>query len=190
MNVSKRMQTLAVTAMLTFTGASHASFSAGNVVAVTYLYPDANTIYASATIAGPSDTIQNFLAGTSSPPFMTIQFTDTSITITTIRNSNVNNVAFDGLKFVDVNSTLSFFNYTLNEQATTYSGLTQSRVSYAPNSIAVNLEGLAGLTGQTIVLASPVPEAGTGVLALLGFVSIAMARLRGRSGLGGKRPLR
>ena len=81
-----------------------------------------------------------------------IDFSDTNITVTTIRNAGINAVAFDGLHFFDVFGAIpSFTSVTLNA-ATNYGGLTSSNISFDANNIYVNVANLPGLSGQVISL--------------------------------------
>jgi hypothetical protein len=153
---------------------AQATFSTGNAVELTYLYPNLNTAYPGAgpiTIAGPADSVSNF-AG-----ILNIHFTDTSILMTLTVNAGINPVAFDGLRFTDIHKTLSFSGLALDVGATNYAEFDASRISHQGDSIFINLVGLHGLTGQRILLsASPVPEPGNwalmfGGLALLGGVA-------------------
>jgi hypothetical protein len=150
---------------------AQATLSAGNAIELTYLYPNLNTVYPGAgpiTIAGSVDSVSNF-AG-----ILNIHFTDTSILMTLTVNAGINGVAFDGLRFTDVNKTLSFSGLALDVAATNYAQFDASRISYQGDSIFINLVDVPGQAGQRILLsASPVPEPGQwalmfGGLALLG----------------------
>ena len=149
----------------------HAALSNGNAIEVTYLYPNINTVYTDpATVTGA--TSLNSFAG-----ILNIGFSDTSITMTLTVNAGINGVAFDGLKFTDVNNTLSFDNLALNTVATNYAQFTASRISYQGNSIFVNLVDLHGLAGQSIVISAvPEPETYALLLAGLGLVGFASRR--------------
>src|SRR2546430_13740331 len=82
---------------------ARASFLDGQTVQTTYLYPSASTVLAGPvnSLVGPGVELANF-AG-----FANIDFSDTNIRITTTRNAGVNNVAFDGFRFTDINGTIS-----------------------------------------------------------------------------------
>jgi len=89
----------------------------------------------------------------------------------------VNKVAFDGLRFTDINHTIPPLTVTINP-ATNYAGFNASRISFSGDSLLLNLENLVGLQGQVISLdvrsitAIPEPSGfelfGTGV----GFLSL------------------
>ena len=88
---------------------------------------------------------------------------DTNILITTTRDAGINNVAFDGFRFVDLNANIPNFTNVTLDGATNYAGFSSSRITTAANTIFVNVEDLAGLQGQIISLdiggeASAVPE--------------------------------
>jgi hypothetical protein len=140
---------------------------------VTYLYPNINTVYTgSATAMVTGATSLNSFAG-----ILNIGFSDTSITMTLTVNAGINGVSFDGLKFTDLNNTLSFDNLALNTVATNYAQFTASRISHQGNSIFVNLVDLPGLAGQSIVISAvPEPETYALMLAGLGLVGFAARR--------------
>lgn len=150
---------------------AQATFSAGNAVEVTYLYPNLATVYPGAgpvIVSSPSDSLSNF-AG-----ILNIQFTDSSIRMTLTTHAGINGVAFDGLRLVDVNNTLSFAGFALDTAATNYAQFNDSRITRQGSTIFINLVDLPGKAGQQILLsAAPVPEPGSwalmlGGLALLG----------------------
>jgi hypothetical protein len=162
---------------------AQATFSAGNAVEVTYLYPNLSTVYPGAgpvLVSGPSDSLSNF-AG-----ILNIQFTDSTIRLTLTTNAGINGVAFDGLRFVDVNNNLSFAGLLLDTAATNYAQFNASRITHQGQTIFINLVDLPGQAGQQILLsATPVPEPGiwalmVGGLAMLG----AAARCQRPGGAG------
>ena len=158
---------------------AQATFSAGNAVEVTYLYPNLSTVYAGpALVSSPSDSLSIF-AG-----ILNIQFTDSSIRMTLTTNAGINGVSFDGLRLVDLNNTLSFGALTLDKDVTTYAQFNASRITHQGQAIFINLVDLPGQAGQQILLSAPaVPEPATwallaGGLALLG----GAARVQRRTG--------
>ena len=160
-----------------------AALSLSDSVRSTYLFPDTSTVYAGPqTITGPTDTILNFAS------FADVTFSPTSIVITTTRNAGINDVAFDGFKFEDLNQTLNFASAALNVGATTYASFVPSRLTTSgPDTIFVNVANLPGLQGEQIVVnLSPVPEPHEWAMMLagLGLVAwIARRRARPESGL-------
>lgn len=136
---------------------ARASLLAGQTVEVTYLFPNTGTIFtAPVDVVGPAGTLTNYAN------FMNISLSDTNILITTTRNAVQNNVAFDGLRFVDVNGNIPNFTSVALDAATNYAGFTASRITTSAHTIFVNVENLPGLNGQVISLdiggSASVPE--------------------------------
>ena len=151
---------------------AHASLI-GETIQTQYLFPNTSTIFSGpiSTVVAPGSELLNFAS------FATIEFSATNILIVLTRNAQLNNVAFDGLEFSDVNP--AFQGVTL-DPATNYAGFTSSRISSDAKTIFVNLEDLPGLTGQRISIdvgASAVPEPGYSfVLATVLFALLMAAR--------------
>jgi hypothetical protein len=145
-------------------------------VRVTYLFPNTSTIFAGPTdVVGPAGTISNFAN------FANLSFSDTNILITTTRNAQVNNVAFDGFEFVDLNGNIPNFTNVTLDSATNYAGFNSSRVTTAAHTIFVNVADLPGLQGQMISLDIGGPPAGVpepNSLVLVGTVLFALGALR------------
>ena len=159
--------------------ASHlqATILAGQTVQTTYLFPDKSTVLAGPvnSLVGAGVELSNF-AG-----FVNIDFSDTNILITTTRNAFVNNVAFDGLRFTDINGTIPAVTVSLNA-ATNYAGFDSSRISLGSNTLFVNVANLAGLQGQIIsldlTLATSVPEPAGFALSALAVGLLLLFRIR------------
>lgn len=157
---------------------ARANLLAGQTVQVTYLFPNTSTIFAGPVdVSGPAGTASNFAS------FVNLSLSDTNILITTTRNAVQNNVAFDGLEFVDLSGNIPNFTNVSLDAATNYSGFTASRVTTSANTIFVNVEDLPGLQGQVISLdiggSAGVPEPGSLILsgcALLALCSVFLRR--------------
>ena len=171
------LQRTALKGLLTLSMASavlapaRADLVTGQTVGVTYLFPNTSTIFAGPTdVVGPSGTVLNF-AG-----FVNLALSDTNILITADRNAQVNNVAFDGLEFKDLNENIPNFTNVTLDSATNYAGFNSSRISVAADTIFVNVADLPGLKGQVISLdigaSASVPE--PKLLLLLGTVLFAL----------------
>ena len=92
-----------------------------------------------------------------------------------------NHVAFDGVRFIDVNGTLNFDTLTLDLSASNEALFDPSRITHSPNTVFVNFVDLPDLASpqRVIVLtANPVPL--PGALWLLGSAlgGLGLARRR------------
>lgn len=156
----------------------------GQTVRVTYEYPTVGVLY---YLGGPADVVVgsgsellNFAA------FADIDLSDNQIVITARRNAGSNAEQFDGFHFYDILTSIPAFATVSLNPATTYAGLGPSNLFFDADNIYVNVVGLPGLSGQSIVIdvnadvTAPVPEPST--LVLLGAGLIAGARrLRSRA---------
>ena len=133
--------------------AAHAALAVGNAVSATYLFPTTSSVLSGPiTVSGPAGSISSFAN------ILDIAFTDTSISLTLTQNAGVNNVAFDGVEFIDLNGALHFDSFGVDQAATNYAQFTVSRLSHTPDTLFLNIVGLPGLSGQKIVLAvNPIP---------------------------------
>jgi PEP-CTERM motif len=156
--------------LLSLPNHANAQILTGETITTTYLFPDTSTVYAGPTatlIPSGGITISNFAS------FTDINFSANNILITADRNAGINAVSFDGFEFFDPSGIFS--SVTLNPSST-YAGLLPSNISFDANHIFVNVVGLPGLTGQTILLNINTPEPatmlifGTGLLAIAGFL--------------------
>jgi PEP-CTERM motif len=153
----------------------------GQMVNVSYRFPDINTVFNGNSVdvlVGPGTEISGFPVG---DPRTNIDLSDTNIFVTYNSASTWTSTAFNGLRFFDVNGTIpALVSVTINA-ATNMVGLDASRITFDADHIWVNWQGLA-FNQQTIVSldvnASPaaVPEPATFVLLGAGLVSLGLRR--------------
>jgi hypothetical protein len=160
-----------VAAMASMASAHATGLEAGDAVRVDYLFPNKTQVFRTATLIGPDSTLDSF-AG-----LFDIDVGTDAITLTLTRNAAINNVAFDGVGFFDLNGTLSFETFALQAAGTSYAGLSADRVSHGAGAVYVNVVGLPGLAGQQIVL-SAVPEPAAAVSLALGLAALVWLRKR------------
>ena len=143
-------------------------------IEVSYLYPNLTSFYAGPVSVGLPGQLTGF-AG-----ILNIALSTNAFTLTLTTNAGINNVVFDGVRFVDLQQSLNFGALALNTAATDYAGFDASRVIHVgPDTLYVNLQGLPGLTGQQIVLnAAPVPEPATWALMTCGVAMLLGAARR------------
>jgi hypothetical protein len=137
-------------------------------IETSYRFPDTLTLFGSPvnSVVGAGLELANFVG------FVDIDFSDTNILITARRDAGVNNVAFDGLRFTDINNLIPAFTGVTLNALTNYAGFDASRVTFDANTILVNVANLPGLNGQIISIdlssgatAVPEPSATLGLLA-------------------------
>jgi hypothetical protein len=150
----------------------------GETIQTTYLFPDTSAVFAGPdnAVVGPGTELLGF-AGLAN-----VDFSDANILITLERNAGVNDVAFDGFRFFDVNGTIPVITSVNLNPATDYAGFTASRVTFDADTIFVNVANLPGLTSQVISIdlngPTPVPEPGTFVMIMAGLVLLGRRVMR------------
>lgn len=166
----------AVTASLVAPSLAHA-VQQPQEVEVTYLYPSLEVVYAGPVSVGLPGQLSRF-AG-----ILDIALSADTFRLTLTTHAGINNVGFDGVRFVDLHQSLNFGALALDTVATNYAGFNASRLSLSgTDTLYVNLQGLPGLAGQQIVLsAAPVPEPATWALMAGGALSLLGAARRRRA---------
>jgi hypothetical protein len=177
-----RVGTVVACAVIAMVTPARASLLSGETVQTTYFFPNLSTVF-----CGSVNSVVG--AGTELPGYcfvFAVDFSDTNITITAVNPPGQNNVAFDGFRFFDVNSTIPDITGVAVNAATSYGGagaFTSSRVSFDANTLFVNVENLPGVVGQIISLdlsgpSVAVPEPSGVFLLAAGLVSLALLRIR------------
>lgn len=177
--MSHKILFLSLIAVSSFTpSVCSAALLEGRTVQSTYFFPDTSTVF-----AGPENSVVGAgLELTIFAGLASVNFSDTNILITLARDSNVNNVVFDGFRFADTtNSIPTFGSVTLNA-ATNYAGFSASRITFDANNIYVNVANLAGLRGQVISIdiadTSNIPEPSSVSLLAMGACALALSEKR------------
>lgn len=172
-------------ALIAATPASAQSLN-GKTVGITWLFPDSSTSYTSRNVVvGPGaevtcaggnvgpDLCQGFVVGS--------QFDLGSNTLgylTTSGSSSWNPASFNGYSFGGLSAGGVWTGFSLS---TTIAGLDASRVTFTPDKVFINMQGLPALEGQgfTItLLSSAVPEPATWAIMTIGFGAIGFAMRR------------
>ncbi len=183
----RTLQSLAI-ATLTLSGAAHAGL-VGTTVGLTYLYPDAATVFTTDSIVVDATAIEvtctgggagnaNICAALTAPN-QSLNFTDTTIDYTyTGTGSGFNPAAWSGFDF-DVNPGFTLAGVNL---VTNIVGLDASRLSFTGNSIELNMQGLVLAGGVDFfsleLVAAAVPEPSSISLLLAAALGAAACRRR------------
>jgi len=161
----------------------------GTSVDVSWLFPDTSTTYATQNVtvgAGPE--IQ--CAGGGVGAGLCIGFTDAatidlgaqtlSLTIDS-GTASWSTGAFNGYEFSNLSAGGAWTGYTL---ATTFAGLDASRISFTPDAVWVNMQGIAPDAGESFTITlntAPVPEPASPGLLIAGLGAIAWVARRRRA---------
>jgi hypothetical protein len=161
----------------------------GTSVDVSWLYPDTSTTYASQNVtvgAGPEiqcaggDVGTGLCAGFTDAATIDLGAQTLSLTIDS-GIASWNGSTFNGYEFGNLSAGGTWTGYTL---ATTFAGLDASRISFTPDAVFVNMQGIAPDAGEsfTITLNStpPVPEPASPALLIVGLGAIAWVARRRR----------
>ena len=161
----------------------------GTSVGVTWLFPDLSTTFATQNVtvgAGPEIQCAGSEAGTG----LCTGFVDAaSIDIgaqtlsLTIDSGTVpwTSSAFNGYEFSGLSAGGAWTGYTLT---TTFAGLDASRITFTPDAVWVDMEGITPAAGESFAItldAAPVPEPTSPALLLGGLGAIAWMARRRRS---------
>ena len=161
----------------------------GTSVDVSWLFPDTSTTYATQNVtvgAGPEIQCAGGNAGTG----LCIGFVDAATidlgaqTLSlTIDSGNASWTAstFNGYEFSNLSAGGAWTGYTL---ATTFTGLDASRISFTPDAVWVNMQGIAPDAGESFTLTlntTPVPEPASPALLIAGLGAIAWVARRRRA---------
>ena len=152
-------------------GSANAALSIGNTIETTYLFPTESSFFAGPSlISGPTSSLSNFAGA------LDISFTDSSISVQLTRDGGPNNVAIDGVRFVDIGGDLGFENFAVDLGETTVPIFGFSKT---PNTLFINFAGIQVFQGQTITLnTSAVPIPATFWLLSSAFCVAGLARRR------------
>ena len=165
----------------------------GTNVDVTWLFPDASTIYATQTFAvGPGVELTcpgGGVGGGLCSGFVdssTIDLgVDTLALAITGGTAPWSGAAFNGYEFSGLSAGGLWSGYSLT---TNFAGLDASRISFTPDAVRVNMQGIAPSQGQSFtitLLSAAVPEPATWAMMLVGFgaVGVSMRRHKRRLAL-------
>ena len=163
----------------------------GTTVGVTWLYPDSSTTYATQDVVvgpGAEITCAGGSAGTGLCPgfvdaaHIDIGAQDLSLTIdsgTTAWSGS----AFNGYEFSNLSAGGTWTGYTLS---TSFAGLDTSRITFTPDAVWVNMEGITPDAGQAFDItllagSAPIPEPTSPALLLAGLGALAVIARRRRA---------
>ena len=161
----------------------------GTSVDVSWLFPDISTTFATRNVtvgAGPEiqcaggNVGADLCAGFSDAATIDLGAQTLSLTIDSGTDSWAS-TAFNGYEFSNLSAGGAWTGYTL---ATTFAGLDASRISFTPDAVWVNMQGIVPDAGESFTLTlttAPVPEPAGPALLLAGLGTIAWVARRRRT---------
>ena len=157
----------------------------GTSVDVNWLFPDtADSVATQTVVVGPGPEIQ--CAGGNAGTGLCTQFVDGATidlgaqTLALSIDSGTSSwttFAYNGYEFSNLSAGGHWTGYTLS---TTFAGLDASRITFTPDAVSVNMEGIQPVAGQdfVITLTSAVPEPTSPALLLAGLGMMAWVARR------------
>jgi len=160
----------------------------GTSVGVNWFFPDLSTNFAAQTVtvgAGPEiqcaggEAGSNLCTGLTDAASIDIGAQTLALTIDS-GTAIWAGATFNGYEFSNLSAGGAWAGYSL---ATTFSGLDASRISFTPDAVFINMQGIAPAAGEsfTITLTSAVPEPASPALLIAGFGVIACIARRRRA---------
>jgi len=170
-----RYLTFIATALLAVGSTASASVLAGDTVNETYYFPDASTVYQNlGNVVAPG-------AISGAAGIYSLQINDTTITASNFAYASTwTPTSFNGFVLTDESN--SPFTGVTVDPATNMAGFSASNVTFTPNQILVNWQGLSFNTSTIVTLdlngASPTPEPGFMWCGLIVAGVLAIVKLR------------
>jgi PEP-CTERM motif len=175
MNMKTLLGCATAVATLYLSGMAHAAGFDGDTIHAFYIFPHAGTIFEDlGTFAAP---------GGGEVSSQTYGVSESTITVAAEGGTTWAFAAFNGLEFLDVTRDPHITGISL-DPATNAAGVTISDASFTSDSVSLNFQGQIWGDDSSAVFdvsfGSPVPEASTWAMMLVGLGGLGFARLRSR----------